>query len=297
MFDRIAFVLGETLIALRRNRGLGFAAVTTVAISLYLLAGMFYVGGRASAYADSLQGRFEMIVNLKEGTDMAGIQRTAKYLRLTPGVASAVWIPRKQRWEREKRLHPEMTEGYDFEDSPYPDAFKVVLNDLSKTEAVAATARKMSTVDKQGGVLYFGEAQTMVSQWLRVARNLAYSLGGLLFTVAGILVLNAIRLTVESRRVEIRIMRLVGASRGVVNLPFILEGFFHGALGGGLATAGLYASQRVVEVRLSEFAMGVSLAPFPTSPYLGALCAIGGGYGGLCSILALWTPMRARHEA
>lgn len=294
MFDRIAFVFGETLIALRRNIALGFAAITTTAISLYLLAGMFYVGGRVSVYASGIQGRFEMRVNLKEGTDMAGIHRTAKYLRMIPGVAEVRWIPRKQRWEREKKLHPELTEGYGFDESPYPDAFTVRLNDLSKTDAVEATIRKMSTVDRDGGVMAFGEAQNMVAQWLRFGRNLSYWIGGLLFAVAGILILNAIRLTVESRRVEIRIMRLVGASRIVVNLPFGLEGLIHGALGGALATAGLYASQRVVEQRLAEFSVGASIAPFPVQPYLGALCAVGGGYGALCSLLALRTPMRAR---
>lgn len=296
MLDRIAFVLGETFIALRRNLGMGFAAVTTVAISLYVLAGMFYVAGRASSYAETLQGRFEMIVNLKEGATFADIQRTAKYLRKAPGVASAVWIPRQKRWEREKIAHPELTEGYGFDESPYPDAFKVVLSDLSLGDTVAATARKMSTVDPRGGVQYFAEAQNLVAQWIRVARNLAYSLGGLLFVVAGILVLNAIRLTVESRRVEIRVMRLVGASRSVVSLPFIFEGVLHGGLGGAIAALGLAASQRVVELRLAEYSIGATLAPFPTASFLLALCAVGAGYGGLCSTVALRTPLRARHD-
>ena len=116
-----------------------------------------------------------------------------------------------------------------------------------------------------------------------------------MLAVAGVLILTAIRLTVESRRVEIRIMRLVGASRIVVGLPFVLEGILQGAVGGALATAGLLASQRVVEAQLNELSMGVALAPFPTPLYLGALSAVGGGYGGLCSALALRTPMRARH--
>ena len=294
MFDRIAFVLGETLIALRRNVLLGFAAVTTTAISLYLLAGMFYVGSRAASYAGDVQQRFEMLVNLKEGTDMAGIQRTAKYLRLIPGVAEATWIPRKQRWIRYKKENPAITEGYGFDDSPFPDAFKVRLNDLSRTDAVVAQAERMSTVERKEGVSYFGAAQKMVAQWLRFGRSVSYWIGGLLCIVAGIVILNAIRLAVESRRVEIRIMRLVGASRIVVNLPFVLEGLIQGALGGALAVLGIYSSQRVVEQQLTEFSVGATLAPFPIRPYLLALCAIGGGYGALCSMLALRTPMRAR---
>jgi cell division transport system permease protein len=294
LFDRIAFVLGETFIALKKNFFLGLAAVTTTMISLYVLAGMFYVGSQAAAYAYGVQRRFEMIVNLKEGVDMAGIQRTAKYLRKIPGVADATWIPRKQRWEKYTKEHPDLTAGYGFADNIFPDAFKVRLNDLSRGDAVAATARKMTTVDQSEGVQYYGQAQNTVAQWLRFGYNLSYLIGGLLFGVAGILILNAIRLTVESRRVEIRIMRLVGASRIVVGLPFVLEGLIQGAIGGALATAGLYASHLVVGQRLAEFSVGASLAPFPVKAYLLALCAIGGGYGALCSLAALRTPMRAR---
>lgn len=294
LIDRLLFILGETLIALRRNLSLGLAAMTTLAIALYVLAGMFYVADRASTYAEFVQGRFEMTVNLKEGTDRAGIQRTAKYLRLLPGVAHVVLVPKENLWRKYQQENPELTSGYSAEDNIFPDSFRVRLNDLGKGDAVAATARRMSTVDQKGGVEYFRDAQNNVALWLRVARNLAYPIGALLLAVAGIVVFNAIRLTVESHRVEIRIMRLVGATRSVVSLPFVLEGAFHGAVGGALATAGLLASHRAVAAKLAELSVGASLAPFPTSFYLIALCAVGGGYGGLCSLLALRAPWRAR---
>lgn len=292
MFDRLLFVLGETLIGLQRNVVLALAAVTTVAVSLYLLAGMLYAGHRATAYLDTLPGRFEMTVNLKEGTDLAGIRRTAKYLRRAPGVARVVWIPRDRRWAREKAAHPELTEGLE---NPLPDSMRVRLDDLSKGDAVAATARRMTTVDPVGGVQYFREAQNAVAGWIPFLRGIALRIGGLLLAVAGVLILNAIRLTVESRRVEIRIMRLVGASRAAVALPFVLEGALQGVLGGALAALGLLGSQRVVEARLAEMTTGASLAPFPIAPMLGVLCAAGGGYGGLCALLAMRTPRRARH--
>ncbi len=294
MIDRLFFILGETLIALRRNLSLGLAAMTTLAIALYVLAGMHYVADRASSYAEFVQGRFEMTVNLKEGTDLAGIQRTAKYLRLLPGVANVVWIPKKNLWEKYQRENPDLTRGYGPEDNVFPDSFRVRLKDLSKSEAVAATARKMSTVDPKEGVVYFQDAQNNVALWLRVARNLTVPIGLLLLGVASVVVWNAIRLTVESHRVEIRIMRLVGATRSVICLPFVLEGAFHGALAGALATAGLAASHRAVAAKLAELTVGASLAPFPTSFYLIALCALGGGYGGLCSFFALRAPWRAR---
>lgn len=295
MLDRITFVLGETLIALRRNLWMGFAAVTTTAISLFILAGMFYVGSRADEYMrESLPGRFEMRVNLKQGTTFDQIKTTATAIRAIPGVRDVTWLPRQKQWERYKKQNPELTAGYGFDADIFPDSFRVRLNDLEKTESIAKSLRALPSFDPEGGLNYFGEAQKTAAQWLRVARNLSLLIGGLLIAVASILIFNAIRMTAESRRVEIGIMRLVGASRSVVSLPFVLEGAIHGAVGGALATAGIYAVQRAIEVRLSEFAVGVSLAPFPITLYLGALCALGGGYGGICALFAMRTPLRSR---
>ena len=294
LFDRLGFALGETFIALRRNLALGFAAMMTVALSLYLLAGMTYVGQRASDYLATVPGRFEMSVFLKKNVTVADVRRTAKYLRLIPGVSNVVWIPAQRQYDLWRKANPELAEGLG-DESPFAEKFRVRLNDLSKGDAVARRVGKMTTVDPVGGVQYFQEAQNAVASWIPLLRRFAYWTGGIFLAVAGVLIYTTIRLTVESRRMEVRIMRLVGASRTVVGLPFVLEGLIQGAVGGALATAALVASHRAVATKLAEMAMGATLAPFPATICLGLLCAAGGGYGGLCSLLSLRAPMRARH--
>lgn len=294
MFDRFVFVLGETLIAMRRNLALGFAAVTTVALSLYLLAGMLYVGRAALATMGQVSGRFEMDINLRRGVTLADVKRTAKYLRLIRGVGHVVWMPAQRQYELWRRANPELAEGLG-DESPFAEKMRVRLDDLSRSDAVAATARRMTTVDPVGGVQYFREAQNRVAEWLPLLQSILLWAGGAMLAVATVLIFTTIRLTIESRRVEVRIMRLVGASRLVVGLPFVLEGIVQGALGGALATAALAASHRAVEAKLAEVSMGAMLAPFPTVLSLGLLLAVGGGYGGFCSVLSLRAPMRSRH--
>ena len=294
MFDRVAFVVGETVIALFRNVWLSLAAVVTVASSLYLIAGMAYVGDRASAYLAGVPGRFEMTINLRKDVSVADVRRTARYLRLAPGVASVVWIPAQRQWDLWRRAHPDIAEGLG-DESPFAEKFRVRLDDLARGDAVAATARRMTTVDPVGGVQYFRDAQNAVAGWIPLLHQFALGTGVVLLGVATVLILTAIRLTVESRRVEVRIMRLVGASRFVVGLPFVLEGVAQGALGGALATMALVASHGAVARKLAEMAMGAALAPFPTALCLGVLTVGGGGYGGLCSVFSLRSPMRTRH--
>ena len=223
MLDRFAFVIGETFTAFGRNLGLALAAITTMALSLYLLAGLGYVGREATEYLDKLPGRFEMEINLRSGVTHEDVVRTAKYLRLLPGVAHVVWLPADRQYALWKKQNPEIAEGLG-DESPFAEKFRVRLSDLSKGDAVATTAKRMTTVDPVGGVQYFQAAQNVVGGWIPLLRTFALRAGVILLGVTGVLVYTAIRLTVESRRVEVRIMRLVGASRLAVALPFILEG-------------------------------------------------------------------------
>ena len=103
------------------------AAIVTAAVSLYLIGGLSYVYIRVTEYAHSLTGRFEMRVILKEGTSYDNITLTAKQIRLVPGVKDVSWIPKEKAWERDKAKFPDLTSGVD---NPYPDAFKVTLQDV-----------------------------------------------------------------------------------------------------------------------------------------------------------------------
>ena len=295
MFDRIAFVLGETLIALKRNFWLALAAITTMALSFYLLAGLLYVGHEATGYLDKLPGRFEMEINLKPEVTYEDVTRTAKYLRLLPGVAHVVWLPADRQYALWKRQNPEISEGLG-DESPFAEKFRVRLDDLAKGDAVAATAKRMTTVDPIGGVQYFQAAQSVVASWIPLLRTFALASGGILLGVTGILVYTAIRLTVESRRAEVRIMRLVGASRLVVGLPFVLEGAIQGATGGSLATFALRFSHHAIDRKLADVSIGASLAPFPFLTALIVLLSAGTGYGAFCSTLSLLATLRARRR-
>src|SRR5580700_2917825 len=100
MLDRFAFVFGEAWIALRRNGYMTFAAVSTVAVSLFLLGGLGYSYMRAVDYARSSPAKFDTRVFLLPGTYKETISATAKQIRQIPGVGSFAWIPRANAWAK-----------------------------------------------------------------------------------------------------------------------------------------------------------------------------------------------------
>lgn len=283
MIDRLLFVLGEALTALRRNLGMTFAAVSTVALSLFVLGGLGLSYLAVARYARTLPGRFEMRAFLRDEVQKKDIRRAAIQIRAISGVASVVLIPKEGAWARFSAGNPDFTQGIE---NPFPDGFRVTISDLSRGDAVARRIGELPLMDPEG-VTYFRNEARVADDILRVLRWVGSTVGALLALVSGVLIFNAIRLAMLSRRLEVRVMQLVGASPATVYAPFLIEGAVQGALGGALAGVLLQSSYIVLEGFVRGLVNLSSLPTFPAGPVVGALAGVGGAYGLLCSSLAL----------
>ena len=114
------------------------------------------------------------------------------------------------------------------EDSPLKDTFQIKVKDIMK---ISDTARKIEKIDKVSVVRY---GENMVDQMVVAfasIKKVAYIVVIALILVTVFLIVNTIKLTIFSRKKEISIMRLVGASNFTIKTPFIIEGMILGAIG------------------------------------------------------------------
>ncbi|MFY9233070.1 MAG: permease-like cell division protein FtsX [Fimbriimonadaceae bacterium] len=291
MLDRIEFIIAEAFVALRRNSLMSLAAVTTVAVSLFFLGGLGYVYLRLQTYAEALPDQLDARVHLKmEITEQARFSEIADRIRALPGVKTVQHIPRDAAWKRDFAKY-----GYkvdDLGDNPYSDAYKVTWGDLSKAESTAKVIKAMPEVEE---VVQETEVQRMVSDFLDMLTRVGIGLGGILLITGGILIYNAIKLTIISRRREIRIMQLVGARRATITTPFLIEGVVQGALGGTLAACILWAAQIAIKNYVDYNVKFIQMPDdFPVGLAFGALAAAGALYGFICSLIAVREPTRFR---
>jgi cell division transport system permease protein len=289
MLDRLEFIISEAFVALRRNTLMSLAAVTTVAVSLFILAGLGYTYLRLSEVLQSLPARLDSRVYFVRGVSMEQVKQTLAGIREMPEVDKAVWIPAETAWKKFKQQDPHPMWD-DLKRIPYPEALKITWKDLSKVSAAAARIRQMPLVRK---VDQPEDAQKIVSQSMGLVRRIGIGLGGILLLTGGILIFNAIRLTILSRRREIRIMQLVGASRAMIQTPFVIEGVIQGILGGVLAHLILIATKTALMNVIQQSNLPITL-PDPDWQVLGLLCAAGAVYGLVCSLMAVREPTRFR---
>lgn len=289
MLDRIAFVLGEAFQALRRNVWMTFAAVTTAATALFLLGGLIYGYLMINRAAEGLPSKIEVRVFLKEGLSEQQMKDAGAQIKAVPGVKSAVWISKADSWKAYQKRFPESL--VTAVENPLPHMFEVQLSDIAKTDSVAKAIQAMPAVEPLG-VKYRKDAQELVVNSLRQLRIIGYGLGALMLLTSGILIYNTIRLTVVARHREIRIMRLVGASRVTVIMPMLIEGAIQGALGGVVGAGLLFAADGGFRSFLGTIATGWPV--FPLTLFAGYLALLGAGYGLICSLWALRDMRKAR---
>ena len=141
----------------------------------------------------------------------------------------------KQQMKRQSSLLENLKEN------PLPNAFEIKLIATSQTwEKIENLASRIQSIPQIEEVEYGQRWLSRFSYIINMFKLSGYVLG-ILFSVASVfIVANTVRLVLYSRRDEIEIMRLVGASDGFIKGPFYIESIILGALGGIIGLIALY---------------------------------------------------------
>ena len=134
----------------------------------------------------------------------------------------------KEEMSKESDVFNEVMSTWDDEDNPLKDTFQVKVKNVEK---ISDTAKKIGRIDKVSTVRYGeGMVDNLISAF-EAAQKISYGMVIALILVTVFLIINTIKLTIFSRKREISIMRLVGASNFTIKTPFIVEGMVLGLFG------------------------------------------------------------------
>lgn len=223
--------------------------------------------------------------------DSDAIAMRDKLLAL-PGVSAVRYVPRDEGLKEFQQKNPGIDVAGLREQNPLPNSYHVSVRSQESFDSVVGSVQAMPEVEKDG-VKYPSDVQDFLRDVQRSVPVIGLTLGSVMLATAGILIYNAIRMTVVARRREVSIMLLVGARRPTVWAPMVLEGLVQGLLGGVLAAFLIVAIHRVLSGILTS-RMGPQAA-LPELGFWGAVLAlgtVGALYGTVCSLLAVREPWR-----
>jgi len=255
---RAAYFARTALRGIAATPGTAIVATGTIAVSLVLVGafGLLVANmqGLLARFGDALQ----VTAFLEDGLAQAERERLVAQARGIEGVASVHLVSEAEALERFRSgvgRGDALLEGLG--ENPLPASLELSLRPEHRT--AAALTRVAHAVAALPGVADAASGADWVEGYVRalaLVRGLALGLGVILALATTLIVSNTIRLAVLSRRDELEILSLVGASRAFVNTPFLIEGALQGAAGGLLAWLALYALFQLV---LPGFEFGLEL--------------------------------------
>jgi cell division transport system permease protein len=245
---RASFVFSEVVTGLRRNVTMTVAMIITTAISLGLLGGGLLIVRLIDKMSAIYYDRVEVAVFLTEdvsSNDTACTQQPCIDLRRklegTPGVESVVLETRDQAYARFKEIfqaQPELVELA--RPQALPASFRVKLTDPARFPVIE------QEFTGQPGVLSVKDQGTFLERLfdlLNGVRNATFAIALVQAMAAVLLISNTIQVSAYTRRTEVGIMRLVGATRWYTQLPFLIEAVVAGVIGAIAAVAGLVVAK------------------------------------------------------
>lgn len=267
MFGSLLFLIGEAGRNVRRNGLMSLAALGTVTIALTVLGGTLWTTFRMTEFVRSQPEKFNRIdVFLPPKAEREKAQDLLEKLQKIPDVKGVTLVTREEAWKMMEQSQPSLTSAVD--ENPLMDKLEVEMKEASKVSEFAQNLRKDKS--EYPDVHTVTDAGVEVRNLIRLSRVVRLIGGGLalgLFVATLFIIHNTIRLTVFARRKEIKIMQMVGATPWFIRLPLLLEGLFHGMMGGVIAGCLiLFAGREVSRLVASVSSPFMESAPSLLSP-------------------------------
>lgn len=250
------YFLRETWSSFRRNWVMSLVAVSIIYISLLLVGAFFLTSSVLNGIVSSFEAKVQIQVFLKDGALPADVEALQTDIQKMPNVKSIAYVTKAQALERFKertKNSPQLVEQ--LRGNPLPASIEVTLEQPREVQGVVDLIAKNANLakviknpdDPLASDIRYG--QNVVENLFKatgIVRIFAAAFLILLLVVSLVLIGNTIRLAIYSRRREIGIMRLVGASNWFIRTPFLLEGVLQSLIGSILAILTLLAAQAFI---------------------------------------------------
>ncbi len=232
------------------NRLLSLATIVVLISCLIIVGSGSLIFLNINAVLDLIEGQNVVMVYVNDNADDYMTQTLGVQLEAHTNISDVEFVPREEAFQRQIEAYGDkanLLEGL----SPeiLPDAFKVTVKDLEMFDATVGEIKGYENV------LQVRENSDLASKLASIRNAVTYiSIGivAILFFVSLFIVSNTIRITIYNRRLEISIMKAVGATNAFIRWPFMVEGILLGLFSAILALGIQYGVYSVASIWLGN---------------------------------------------
>lgn len=243
----------ETWLNIKSNKIPNIIAVTTIAIALSIFGFFFLFLINFHSIIDSWEERVNIVLYLKEQSSKEDLKTIKNYLASKKEVDSISYISKERALEEFKtRIGDKKTILEGLETNPLPSSFVVKLKkDYRESIFIKDFVRDVRMLQAVEDIEYGRDWVEKFEIFTHIIQMITLVVGGLLGLASILIIYNTIKLTVYSRKEEIEIMKLVGATHRFIKGPFIIEGMIQGTIAALLSLLTLWILYKTFIVQIT----------------------------------------------
>ncbi len=247
MAFRADYLLRETGQNLFRNPSLSIATILTVAVSLSLMGASLLVQQGIGRINNVFKDGVDFIVWLDVGVEQEQIESTNDFLQKSPYVLSTRYVDQEETFQEFQSYFADEPEILELvEPGQLPTSFVVTPQDAD-VESIRAIASEIEILAGVEEVEFASDNIKAISTFSRGSSQIMLFAALLSAVAAAMLMYNSIRTAVFARRREIEVMRLVGATKSFIRIPFMLEGLLQGLIGAFLSIFSVFGLNKAFD--------------------------------------------------
>lgn len=281
---KLRYLTKEGFRNLKVNRMMTLASITVLFSCLLLVGVAFMLLVNIESFINDIED--ENVIMVYANTDISAYD----YAKMGGEISAVPYVENVESVEKGPAYEQILSELDDnlksylesLDENPLPDAYKITVGDMTHFDDVVGQLKLLENV------LRVHENSSLAKQMASLKNAVQYiSLGiiALLLLVSLFIISNTIRVTMFSRRLEISIMKSVGATNSFIRWPFIVEGIIIGIIAGILATGAVwglyYLTMNEISYIFESFVSVQAVSFLDYAPLLGGIFVVVGVFAGV----------------
>jgi len=230
IFRTIARYFRDARKSVLRNFSLSLASISCITITLIVVALATILSYNVENFAESIRKDVTVVIFLNSNTTNRDKEKIEKQIKDTNNVEELIFVSKEETANsmKDNEAFEMIIDTWTEETNPLLDSYKLKVKNI---DDIKTTVNIIKNIDGVNTVNYGEDMIDQLITVFKVVEKTAIIIVIALVIVTAFLIANTIKLAIFSRKREIEIMRLVGASNISIKVPFVIEGLFIGVLG------------------------------------------------------------------
>jgi cell division transport system permease protein len=240
--QQLNYLIKESFRTIRRHKGISAISVVIMSLTLLILAVFLLATDNMLMFMSRARQEMRVYIYLEDTVPQATIENYHRRILSMPEVDQVIYISKEQALhEFQAEIGDENNLFEVLDSNPLPASFRITLkNEYKDKDKVVSFATQVEELEGIEEVRY---GKDFLEKFSSITKGFFFvdAFIGLIVILSSVFIIsNAVRLSVVSRKRNIAILKLVGATNRFITMPFIIEGALQGAIASLFSTCLLF---------------------------------------------------------